>query len=135
MSVLLDAQPPKPPSRKKKYAIGIGLLVVILSALTYARFRNYAEEQAVRRFLMTLQQGNYEEAYRLWQPSPSYTFHDFVRDWGEQGDYGRIRQFEILKSKSRGSNSVVVTVRINNVNPPLDLVVDRETKGLAYSPF
>jgi hypothetical protein len=111
------------------------ILAVVLGALVYAFFRNYAEEQAVSRFLTALQQGNYEEAYRLWQPSPSYTFHDFVRDWGEQGDYGRIRQFEILKSKSRGSNSVVVTVRINNVNPPLDLVVDRATKGLAYSPF
>lgn len=135
MSVLLDSTPPKPPSKKKRYALVGGLLVLILGALIFAFFRNYAEEQAVNRFLTTLQQGNYEEAYRLWQPSPSYTFHDFVRDWGEEGDYGRIREFELLRSRSRGSNSVVVTVRINNVSPPLELVVDRETKGLAYSPF
>lgn len=135
MSVLLDSTPPKPPSKKKRYALVGGILVLILGALIFAFFRNYAEEQAVNRFLTTLQQGNYEEAYRLWQPSPSYTFHDFVRDWGEEGDYGRIREFELLRSRSRGSNSVVVTVRINNVSPSLELVVDRDTKGLAYSPF
>jgi hypothetical protein len=58
-----------------------------------------------------------------------------MHDWGEQGDYGKVRQFETLQSKSKGPDAVIVTVRINGVNPPLDLVVDRRTKGLAYSPF
>jgi len=30
---------------------------------------------------------------------------------------------------------VIVTVRINKVDPPLDLLVDRKTKGMAYSVF
>ena len=85
------------------------------------------------RFLTTLEQTHYQEAYRLWQPSPSYSFDDFMRGWGEQGDYGRIRAFEIIHSKSKGSSTVIVTVRINGVDPPLDLLVDRKTKGLAYS--
>jgi len=30
---------------------------------------------------------------------------------------------------------VIVVVRINSVDPPIDLLVDRKTKGLAYSIF
>ncbi len=132
---LLDAEPPKPQSALRKYLPGVIALVVVTGALLGYRLRNYPEERAVTRFLTTLEEGNFREAYRLWQPSPSYGFGDFMHDWGEQGDYGKLRQFEILGSKSKGSDAVIVTVRINGVDPPLDLVVDRRTKGLAYSPF
>ena len=132
---LLDAEPPKPKSPLRKYAPVVIALVVVTGALLGYRLRNYPEERAVTRFLTTLEERNFREAYRLWQPSPSYGFGDFMHDWGEQGDYGKLRQFEILGSKSKGSDAVIVTARINGVDPPLDLVVDRRTKGLAYSPF
>ena len=132
---LLDAEPPKPQSALRKYLPGVIALVVVTGALLGYRLRNYPEERAVARFLTTLEEANFREAYRLWQPSPSYGFGDFMHDWGEQGDYGKLRQFEILGSKSKGSDAVIVTARINGVDPPLDLVVDRRTKGLAYSPF
>lgn len=132
---LLDSKPPKPPSGIRKY-IPLPLLilvVVLIGVLVGYRLWDYSEERAVSRFLSTLEQGNYQEAYRLWQPSPSYSFDDFMRGWGERGDYGRIRSFEIIRSRSKGPNTVLVTVRINDVDPPLDLIVDRKTKGLAYS--
>ena len=87
------------------------------------------------RFLTTLEEGNFQEAYRLWQPSPSYSFQDFLHDWGTQGDYGKIGGFQILDTKSKGSSLVIVTIKVNNVDPPLDIVVDRKTKGLSYSIF
>jgi len=132
---LLDAEPPKPQSALRKYLPGVIALVVVTGALLGYRLRNYPEERAVARFLTTLEEANFREAYRLWQPSPSYGFGDFMHDWGEQGDYGKLRQFEILQSRSKGSDAVIVTVRINGVDPPLDVVVDRRTRGLAYSPF
>lgn len=132
---LLDAQVPKPPSLWRKFLPIIVVTFVGVGALLYVQFRNFGEERAVKRFLTTLHDGRYQEAYRLWQPGASYTFADFLHDWGEQGDYGKIREFQILESRSKGSNTVIVTVRINNVNPPLDLIVDRKTKGLAYSIF
>ena len=132
---LLDAQAPKPPSRFRKLLPFLVAVVVMLLGFLYIGFWNYPEERAVARFLTTLQQGNYREAYQLWQPSPSYTFADFLGGWGEKGDYGKIRKFEILGSESKGSNTVIVTVRINNVEPPLHLLVDRKTQGLAYSIF
>lgn len=132
---LLDAQPAKPQSLLRKSLPIIAILAIVLGGLLYVRFRNYSEERAVARFLTALQEGKYQDAYRLWQPSSSYTYADFLRDWGEVGDYGKIREFEILSSTSKGSSTVIVTVQINKVNPPLRLLVDRKTKGLAYSIF
>jgi hypothetical protein len=137
--MLLDAEPPKPPSKFRRYVplpLQILLVLVVLGLGGFLTFRywNWRQERAVSRFLTTLEQGNFQKAYQLWQPSPSYTYENFLHDWGEQGDYGRIRKFEILDSESKGQ-SVVVTVSINDVSPPLDLVVNRKTEGLAYSPF
>jgi len=131
---LLDATPPKPPLHIWRYIV-LGVLIILLSAGFYFAFRNYPEERAVTRFLTTLEQGKFQEGYLLWQPSPTYSYQDFLHGWGLQGDYGKIRGFEILGTRSKGSALVIVTVRINNVDPPLDLVVDRKTKGLSYSAF
>jgi hypothetical protein len=132
---LLDAQAPKPPSKLRKILPLLIIIALVLGSFLTWRFWDYPEERAVSRFLITLEQGNFQQAYKLWQPSPSYSYEDFLRGWGEQGDYGRIREFEILHARSVGSTTVAVTVRINNIDPPIDLAVDRKTKGLAYSPF
>jgi hypothetical protein len=135
--MLLDARPPKPPTGIRKY-IPIWVLVVLLaligSVLVYS-FMDYPEERAVENFMTALQQGNYPNAYKLWTPSPTYSYQDFLHDWGEQGEYGKIRAFEILDAQSKGMHTVVVTVRINGADSPVDLAVDRKTKGLAFSPF
>jgi hypothetical protein len=136
---LLDATPPKPVTGIRKHIpprilIPSALLIVIIAGLLGFRFWNIREELAVSRFLTTLEFGNYQEAYRLWQPVPSYTFNDFIHDWGEKGDYGKIRYFDIQRSESKGEIAIV-TVQINHVNPPLELVVDRKTLGLAFSTF
>jgi hypothetical protein len=137
--MLLDAKPPKPPGGIRKYVPFWALVLIILfvaaiGALLAFKFWNYREERAVTRFLTTLEEGNYQKAYELWQPVPSYTLQDFMRGWGPQGDYGKIRNFDVLGSKSKGP-TVVVTVSINGVQPPLDLVVNSKTLGLSYSPF
>ena len=131
---LLDATPPKPPRKIGRYIL-IALVVIIIGGAGYIVFRNFPEERAVSRFFTTLEQGNYREAYRLWQPSDTYSYADFLHDWGERGDYGKIRSFRILGSQSKGEKSVIVTVTINDEEPPRELLVDRKTKGLAYSPF
>ena len=131
---LLNAQPEKPQGLFRRYLILWILLVVGTGSILFILFRNFREERAVARFLTTLQEGKYREAYHLWRPGPSYTYADFLDGWGEMGDYGKIREFEILRSRSKGSNTVVVVVRINK-GQPIDLLVDRKTKGLAYSVF
>jgi hypothetical protein len=131
---LLDATPPKPPRKIGRYILA-ALAIIIVGGAGYILLRNYPEERAVSRFLTTLEQGNYPEAYRLWQPSPTYAYEDFLHNWGEHGDYGKIRTFKILGSQSKGKGTVIVTVTVNNETPPCELTVDRKTKGLAFSPF
>lgn len=132
---LLDAKPPKPVTGVRKYIplpLLIIILVIIASLAAYALW-DYPEERAITTFLTTVQQGDFQKAYKLWQPSPSYTYNDFMHDWGPNGDYGKIQTFNILDSTSKGTETVLITVTINHVNPPLALLVDRKTKGLAYS--
>ena len=131
---LLDATPPKPPRKTGRYIL-IALAVIVVAAASFAVLHNFSEERAISRFLTTLEQGNYRAAYQLWQPSSSYSYQDFLRDWGERGDYGKIRTFQVLGSRSKGAHTVIVTVSVNEVQPPLELLVDRRTKGLAFSPF
>jgi len=130
---LLDATPPKPPIHIWRYVI-LGILILLIAEGFYFAFRNYPEERAVKRFLTALEQEKSQEAYQLWQPSPSYSFQNFLHDWGTQGDYGKIREFQILGTRSKGSSLVIVTVKINNVDPPLEIAVGRKTKGLSYAP-
>jgi hypothetical protein len=131
---LLDATPPKPPRKIGRYVL-TALAVIVIGAAAYIAFRNYSEENAITRFLTALEQANYREAYQLWQPSNTYSYADFLHDWGEHGDYGKIHTFKVLGSRSKGSGTVIVTVTINNEEPPLELMVDRHSKGLAYSIF
>jgi len=131
---LLDAKPEKPKGILRRYLVLWILLLVGSAAILFILFRNYREERAVARFLTSLQQGQFREAYQLWQPGPSYTYEDFLAGWGDKGDYGKVREFEILGSRSKGSNTVIVVVRINQ-SRPIEIVVDRKTKGLAYSVF
>jgi hypothetical protein len=131
---LLDATPPKPPRHIGRYILLAVFVAIVASGVAYY-FWDYPEDHAVSRFLQTVQSGDYKTAYRLWQPSSTYSFNDFMKDWGPSGDYGKIREFDILRSNSASSDTVTVTVIVNRQTPALKLLVDKRTKGLAYSPF
>ncbi|MGH9396711.1 MAG: hypothetical protein ACRD18_07655 [Terriglobia bacterium] len=131
---LLDAKPPKPKRGIFRYiALPVLILIIIVVAglVTYSLW-DYPEERTVSRFMTTLEKGNFQEAYKLWQPAASYQYIDFLHDWGVEGDYGKIRSFEIIHSKSEGSHTVLVMVEVNHREPLLGLMVDRKTKGLSY---
>jgi hypothetical protein len=129
---LLDTTPPKPPRRVGRYVL-LFLLLIILCGTICLLCRDLPEERAVTHFLTTLEHGDFQEAYKLWQPSQFYTYQNFLHDWGDEGDYGRIQGFNILGTSSRGSQTVMVTVTINDEQPALKLLVDRRTKGISYS--
>jgi hypothetical protein len=135
MTMLFDTEPPKPKTGIRKYWPLLVIVILVGGTVAYFVLHNLPEKRAVQRFLTALEQGNYQEAYKLWQPASDYSYDDFLHDWGPQGDYGKIREFKILDVKSKGSELVIVTVSINNQTPPLALLVDRKTKGLAYSPY
>ncbi len=111
----------------------IGIFVALLvGGLAYYQFKNYPEERAVKTFLAALERGDLQAAYRLWQPSPSYRFQDFARDWGPKGEHGQVRAFKITTSHAR-SNIVVVTAAVNGQET--SIWVQRSNKSLSFPPF
>lgn len=133
--MLFDSEAPKPKSAFQKYWPLLAIVVVVVGVIAFFAFHNLPEKQAVASFMTQLEQGNYKEAYNLWQPAPNYSFDDFMHDWGPKGDYGKVHEYRIVSAASKGSALVVVIVTINNQTPALALLVDRKTKGLAYSPY
>lgn len=131
---LLDAKPPQPERPIGRYIL-IGVAAAILIGVAAYLLWDYPEERAVNHFMEALERGDYQTAYKLWQPSSSYTYDDFVKDWGPKGDYGKITDFQILEASSATSNTVTMLVVVNHEAPALKLLVDRKTKGLAYSPY
>lgn len=131
---LLDATPPKPERPIGRYIL-IGAMAAIVLGVSAYLLWDYPEQRTVTQFMEALQRGDYKTAYHIWQPSASYSYDDFVKDWGPQGDYGKIRDFEILQASSATSQTVTILVMVNHEAPALKLLVDRKTKGLAYSPY
>lgn len=122
---------PKTERLKKRLLIGIPL-VLILSGYLYYEFKNYPEERAVSRFLSTVMQQDYQQAYRIWQPSKYYTFENFEQDWGPNGVEGPIRNFDITNSHARGSG-VLVNVVLNG-DKEISLWVEKSNKSLSFPP-
>lgn len=131
---LLDAKPPKPERPIGRYIL-IGVVATIVIGVCGYLLWDYPEEHTVTHFMEALQRGDYKTAYQIWQPSASYSYDDFIKDWGPEGDYGKIRDFEILEASSATSHTVTILVMVNHEAPALKLLVDRKTKGLAYSPY
>jgi hypothetical protein len=118
--------------RRRRYAVSILAFALLLSAFGYWRFRNYSEENQAAHFFQALQEKRFEEAYRIWQPSPSYKFKDFMDDWGENGVLGPVESFQIVRSRRRGTG-VIVELRINN-KENVRLWVERGDKSLTFPP-
>lgn len=118
--------------RRRRYAITILVFVLLLSGFAYWRFRNYGEERRAAEFFQALEDKNFDEAYRIWQPGPSYKFKDFMEDWGAEGLQGPVEEFEIVRSRRRGTG-VIVEVRVNR-SENVRLWVERSNKRLTFPP-
>jgi len=144
-------EPPPPPS-PWPLRIVVGTVVLLLvGSLAFRQFRYYPEKKQVERFLDALVAGDYPGAYQTWGPTPDYTYHDFLQDWGETTPRGRLRSYEIVsvgppsrEVSVRGSGTlrvggdtsgVVVVVRLNGTTEEVKLWVESKDKTLSFSPF
>jgi hypothetical protein len=146
---LLDSDSEDPQSKLRRYII-FGLLAVVAAVVLGLYLTRYnAEKRTVRQLLDTVVKGDMEAAYRLWQPQSTYTYRDFVDDWGPNGFYGPVRSYQIVTAQRQGGASgVVVVVEVSPFAPfPADtereklaknkevkLWVERETQALAFAP-
>ena len=123
-------------SRLLKTPLILAGAAVFLGILIYF-FANFREERAVQRCFEALQRGDLEAAYQIWGPTEQYTFKDFLQDWGEDGYYGRVRDFKIVESESQGSG-VIVRVQIRTdegqLRIPIPFWVERQDLTIGFAP-
>lgn len=115
---LLDSDSEEPRSKLRRYVIS-GLALLLLLALgAWYLFRFYGEKRAVDRFFEALAAADTQRAYQVWKPQPSYTYRDFLEDWGPQGYYGPVKSYRIESVQSpRGATGVIVVVEISPYQP------------------
>lgn len=148
MPTTLFEAPPYDPKRERRRNAILGLVVgtvIVIGVLGYL-FRNLAYERVVDHFFTALEQKDFEKAYGIWlnDPSwkqnpakhPNYSFHDFYVDWGPGGEWGIIRQHQIVGSAApKGGSGVVVVVRVNDRAEEARIWVERKDRTLTFSPY
>ena len=115
---LLDRDSEDPQAKLRRYIV-LGLLSVAVLIAAYLYFTRFStEKKTVETFLDAVARGDTEAAYRLWQPPSSYTYKDFLEDWGPNGYYGPVKTFEIVTAQRRpGASGVVVVVEVSPFSP------------------
>src|SRR5262249_51987713 len=103
--------------RRVKRALVTTASVLVVAAVLFFFLKNYREERRVKEFLGLLERGDYQTAYSFWgcrpeAPCPNYTYKDFLEDWGERGEVGKVRSYRLQMSRERGSG-VTVPVILN----------------------
>lgn len=146
---LLDGDAEEPSSKLRRYIVsGMAFaLLVWLGAWWGLRF--HAEKQTVESFLNALVAGDTQRAYQIWRPQPSYSYRDFLADWGPQGINGPVKNYRIetVQQPERGSGVIVVvelspfekfpdnsdTQKVNSLKE-VRLWVERRDQSISYAP-
>jgi len=130
---LLDSTGEEPRSKLRRYAISSLTLALLLALSLWYLFRFYPEKQAVERFLDALVAGDTQRAYQLWKPQASYSYKDFLEDWGPSGYYGPVKSYRIETALNPpgGGSGVIVVVEVSPDQPfpaESDAAKQRRTK-------
>ena len=115
---LLDASE-EPKSKTLRYTVsGVALVILVSSSLWWFVFRLLPERRTAEHFMDAVVSGNLQAAYQIWKPGSSYSYQDFVSDWGEKGYYGPVKSYRIESAAlPRDSSGVDVVVEISPVQP------------------
>ncbi|MGA3294084.1 MAG: hypothetical protein ABSE45_08885 [Candidatus Acidiferrales bacterium] len=127
-----------PPSKFRRYTIRIAAVIVTIAvfvavfpAYLWYPFVYYSETKTVDHLMVAIATGNMQRAYEIWQPSPSYSFKDFLDDWGPDGYYGPVRSFRIGRPehvKNGSATDIAVDVSPYQPYPDVDDVKSSKTK-------
>ena len=154
---LFDSTEERPPSKIRRYlltAIGVivtmAVFVAAFPGYLWYPFVYYAEKNTVRDFMNGVVAGNMQRSYEIWKPSASYSFKDFLDDWGPEGYYGPVRSYRIgrpehIKNGSAADIAVAVSpyqsfpadddaVRQSKTKT-VDLWVDFKDQSISFPPF
>ena len=129
--------------KRRKLALTVVTVIVLVAGVLIFVFRNWPEEHRVNEFFAAIEHKDYETAYGLWyadaqwkqhpQAHEGYPYNEFVLDWGPAGEWGEIKSHRILCSARAGSG-VVVAIAINNRVEPRLLWVETKDKTINDPP-
>ena len=147
---LLDSGSEEPKSKLLRYGITGAAFVVLLVLGVWYLLRFYPEKRAAERFMDAVVAGDTSRAYQIWKPQASYTYQDFLEDWGPAGYYAPVKSYRIESAQEppKGGSGVVVVVEISPFQPfPADsdaaknrrtrevrIWVERSDKSLSFPP-
>jgi hypothetical protein len=116
---LFDSTSEHPPSRVRRYIVTTVVFVALLTGYLWFFFLRFHSEKAiVRNFFKTLAAGQMEQAYQIWKPQSSYSFKDFLDDWGPNGYYGPVKSFKFEHTQlPRNGSGVVIVVEVSPYQP------------------
>ena len=119
--------------RRKRMILYTFIAFLLILGLFY-KYYNIYEEIRVSQFFRMIIAGDYQAAYKLWQPTASYKYSDFLEDWGDNGYYagGRITSFRLESSHSKGG-IVLMRVRLNGTTE-VRLIINRDDKHFSFAP-
>jgi len=116
---LLDSTEEHPYSKLRRYIITTAVFLILIALSLWWLLRYHQEKVTVHHFLDAVVAGNMEEAYRIWKPAPSYTFKDFLDDWGPEGYYGPVHSYhyEDAEKLGKGGSGAVIVFEVSPYSP------------------
>ena len=115
---ILDGDAGPLPSKLPRNLLLGAVIIFAITLPLYLLLRFHTEKATARTFLSQVAAGDYQSAYRTWKPASSYSFEDFLRDWGPSGEYGPVKSYDLLSARSPSKASgVIVTVAVSAVSP------------------
>lgn len=107
------------PHAKAKRRIIVAICVLVLGAgVLWWLLRYHTERVTVRQFMDAVAVGDMQQAYRIWKPAQSYSFKDFLDDWGPNGYYGPVKSFRVKDSeRPKQGSAIAVKIQLSPYQP------------------
>ena len=145
---LLDGDAGPIPSKLPRNLLLGAAAILFISLSSFLLLRFHTEKATARLFLSQVATGDFQGAYRTWKPASSYSYDDFLRDWGPNGEYGPVKSYDLISARSPSNASgVVLTVAVSSVSPfpsagdanshntkEIRLWVERRDQSISYAP-
>lgn len=124
-------------SRTIKRVLLIGIPAILLSVAAFFYFRTWSQERTVSRFIATLEEKKYDDAYKMWctpeHPCRYYPVEKFKEDWGPEGQYKDLNQLKFGSVDYCGAG-VVFEASYPNTKP-FGLWVERSSNLISFAPY
>lgn len=113
---IFDSSDEHPPSKIRRYIITSLVFVILIAGFCWYLLRFHNEKSSVHHFLDAVVAGDFQGAYRIKKPAPTYSYKAFLEDWGADGYYGPVLSYRIESAIDRGS-TVEVVVEVSPFRP------------------